>query len=309
MKIAALAGGVGGSKVLLGLYRVMDPADLTIIVNTGDDIVMHGLHVSPDPDIITYTLAGMVNEEHGWGIADETFRVADGLTRYGRPVWFRLGDRDLATHIHRSALLKNGRTLSQAMDSIRTALGVRTRLLPMSDNLVPTTLETDEGRMHLQDYLVRRRCEPKLQKIIFDGADRARPAPGVIEAIEQADGIVISPSNPLISIGPILAVPGIREALRKRRADVVAVCPLVGGKSLKGPSDKMMAELSYEVSAVGVASLYRDICGIFLIDETDEMVGGAIEALGMKAVVRPTVMKGVDDKERVARHVLALFTR
>jgi LPPG:FO 2-phospho-L-lactate transferase len=309
MKIAALAGGVGGSKLLLGLYRVMDPADLTIIVNTGDDIVMHGLHVSPDPDIITYTLAGVVNEETGWGITGESFRVADGLARYGRPVWFKLGDRDLATHIHRSALLKNGRTLSQAMDSIRTALGVRARLLPMSDNPVPTMLETDEGRMHLQDYLVRRRCEPTLQKIVFDGADRARPAPGVIEAIEQADGIVISPSNPLISIGPILAVPGIREALRKRRADVVVVCPLVGGKSLKGPSDKMMAELRYEVSAVGVASLYRDICGTFMIDDVDEMGGGAIEALGMKAVVRPTVMTSVEDKERLARHVLALFAR
>ena len=309
MKIAALAGGVGGSKLLLGLYRVMDPADLTIIVNTGDDIVMHGLHVSPDPDIITYTLAGVVNEEHGWGIADETFRVAEGLARYGRPVWFKLGDRDLATHIHRSALLRNGRTLSQAVDSIRTALGVRSRLLPMSDNLMPTMLETDEGRMHLQDYLVRRRCEPKLQKIVFDGADRARPAPGVIEAIEQADGIAISPSNPLISIGPILAVPGIREALRKRSADVVAVCPLVGGKSLKGPSDKMMAELRYEVSAVGVASLYRDICGMFVIDDADEMAGGAIEALGMRAVVRPTVMTSVEDKERLARHMLALFAR
>ena len=309
MRIAALAGGVGGSKLLLGLYRVMDPADLTIIVNTGDDIVMHGLHVSPDPDIITYTLAGVVNEETGWGIAGESFRVAEGLARYGRDVWFKLGDRDLATHIHRSALLKNGRTLSQAMDSIRVALGVRTRLLPMSDNPLPTMLDTDEGRMHLQDYLVRRRCEPHLRKIVFENAERAQPAPGVIEAIEHADGIVISPSNPLISIGPILAVPGIREALRKRRADVLAVCPLVGGKSLKGPSDKMMAELSHEVSAVGVASLYRDICGIFMIDDADEMAGGAIEALGMKAVVRPTVMKSVEDKERLARHVLALFAR
>lgn len=309
MKITALAGGVGGSKLLLGLYRVMDPADLTIIVNTGDDIVMHGLHVSPDPDIITYTLAGVVNEETGWGIVGESFRAAEGLARYGRDVWFKLGDRDLATHIHRSALLRNGRTLSQAMDSIRTALGVRARLLPMSDDPVPTMLETDEGRMHLQDYLVRRRCEPKLKKIVFDGVERARPAPEVIKAIEQADGIVISPSNPLISIGPILAVPGIREALRKRRANVVAVCPLVGGKSLKGPSDKMMAELRHEVSAGGVAALYRDVCGTFVIDDADEMAGGTIEALGLRAVVRPTVMTNAEDKERLARQVLALFGR
>jgi LPPG:FO 2-phospho-L-lactate transferase len=300
---------VGGSKLLLGLYRVMDPMDLTIIVNTGDDIVMHGLHVSPDPDIITYTLVGVVNEETGWGIAGETFRVAEGLARYGRPAWFKLGDRDLATHIHRSALLGDGETLSQAMDSIRTALGVRARMLPMSDDPVPTMLDTDEGRMHLQDYLIRRRCEPRLKAIAFEGVERARPAPGVIEAIEEADGIIVSPSNPLISIGPILAVPGVWEALCKRRADVVAVCPLVGGKSLKGPSDKMMAELGHEVSAVGAASLYRDICGTVVIDETDEAATPAIEALGMKPIIRPTVMKSVEDKERLARHLLALFAR
>jgi len=309
MRIAALAGGVGGSKLLLGLYRVMEPADLTIIVNTGDDIVMHGLHVSPDPGIITYTLAGVVNEDHGWGIAGETFRVAEGLANYGRPVWFKLGDRDLATHIHRSALLKDGATLSQAMDAISSALDVRARLLPMSDDPVPTMLDTAEGVMHLQDYLVRRRCEPQLKAIAFEGVERARPAPGVIEAIQDADGIVISPSNPLISIGPILAVPGIREALRGRRADVVAICPLVGGKSLKGPSDKMMAELGYDVSAAGAASLYRDICATFVIDEADEAASPAIEALGMKPVVRPTVMRSVEDKERLAHHVLALFAR
>jgi len=307
MKIAALAGGVGGSKLLLGLYRIMEPSDLTIIVNTGDDVAMHGLHVSPDPDIITYTLAGVVNEETGWGIAGETFRLAEGLSRYGRPTWFKLGDRDLATHIHRTALLKDGATLSQAMDSIRTALGVRARMLPMSEDPVPTMLETSEGPMHLQDYLVRRRCEPKLKAIAFEGSEQARAAPGVIEAIAEADGIVISPSNPLISIGPILAVPGVREALRRKRAYVAAVCPLVGGKSLKGPSDKMMAELGHEVSAAGVASLYRDICGAFIIDEADEAAGTAIRALDMRPVVRPTVMKSVEDRERLARHVLALF--
>ena len=309
MKIAALAGGVGGSKLLLGLYRVMDPADLSIVVNTGDDIVMHGLHVSPDPDIITYTLAGVANEETGWGIAGETFRVAEGLARYGRPVWFKLGDRDLATHIHRSALMKEGATLSQAIDSIRTALGVRARILPMSDDPVPTMLDTDEGAMHLQDYLVRRRCEPRLKTIAFERVERARPAPGVIEAIERADGIVISPSNPLISIGPILAVPGVREALRNRRAAVAAVCPLVGGRSLKGPSDKMMADMGLEVSAVGVASLYRDFCATLIIDQADEAAGAAIEGLGMKPAVRPTVMESLEDKERLASHVLALFRK
>jgi LPPG:FO 2-phospho-L-lactate transferase len=309
MKITALAGGVGGSKLMLGLYRVMDPKDLTIIVNTGDDIVMHGLHVSPDPDILTYTLAGVVNEETGWGISGETFGVLGGLERYGRATWFKLGDRDLATHIHRTALMRDGATLSQVIESIRRALGVRARVLPMSDNLVPTMLETDEGRMHLQDYLVRRRCEPKLKAITFEGAERARTAPGVIEAIKQADRIVISPSNPLISIGPILAVPGVRDALRTRRDHVAAVCPLVGGKSLKGPSDKMMAELGHDVSAVGVASLYCDICSTFVIDHADEAASAAIEALDMRVVVRPTVMKTLEDKERLARHVLALVPR
>jgi LPPG:FO 2-phospho-L-lactate transferase len=179
----------------------------------------------------------------------------------------------------------------------------------MSDDPVPTILDTDEGRMHLQDYLVRRRCEPRLNAIAFEGAERARPAPGVIEAIEKADAIVISPSNPLISIGPILAVAGVRVALRKRRDRVVAVCPLVGGKSLKGPSDKMMAELGHEVSAAGVASLYRDICASLIIDHADEAASAEIEALGMRAVVRPTVMRSVEEKERLARQVLALVMR
>jgi LPPG:FO 2-phospho-L-lactate transferase len=307
MKIVALAGGVGGAKLGLGLYRALDPSALTYVVNTGDDIVMHGLHVSPDPDILIYTLAGVVNEETGWGRKGETFHVAGGLEGYGRPVWFKLGDADLATHIHRTALMREGATLSRAIDDIRRALGVSARILPMSDQFVPTMLATNEGRMHLQDYLVRRRCEPKLSGIAFQGIEHAAPAPGVLAALEEADGIVICPSNPLISIGPILAVPGIREALQARRNEVVSVCPLVGGKSLKGPSDKMMAELGHDVSASGVARLYRDFSGTLVIDETDEAASGQIRALDMKPVVRSTVMRSVADKERLAREVLALF--
>jgi LPPG:FO 2-phospho-L-lactate transferase len=307
MRVVALAGGVGGSKLGLGLYHAMDPAELTIIANTGDDIVMHGLHVSPDPDIITYTLAGLVNPETGWGFRDESFRAAESLTRYGRPTWFRLGDRDLATHIHRTAMLKDGATLSETVDSIRTSLGVRARILPMCDELAPTFLDTDEGRMHLQDYLVRRRCEPVLRGIEFAGVEQARPAPGVLEAIADAGGIVISPSNPLISIAPILAVPGIRDALRARRQRVVAVCPLVGGKSLKGPSDKMMRELGYDVSAVGVARLYQDVCATMIIDNADADASAAIQRLGIAPVVFPTVMATLDDKKRVAGEVLRLL--
>ena len=304
MRIVVLAGGVGGSKLVLGLTRVMDPSDLTMIANTGDDIVMHGLHVSPDPDILIYTLSDLVNPETGWGFRDESFRVAEGLARYGRPTWFQLGDRDLATHIHRTAMLKDGATLSQVIESIRTALGVGPRILPMSDSPVPTMLQTDEGRMHLQDYFVRRRCEPRLNGIEFEGAGQAHPAPGVTESIREADAIVIAPSNPLISIGPILAVPGIREALREVRARVMAVCPLVGGKSLKGPSDKMMAELGYDVSALGVARLYWDICSTMVIDETDAEESAAIEALGMTPILCPTVMRSLEDKERLARSLL-----
>jgi LPPG:FO 2-phospho-L-lactate transferase len=307
MKIALLAGGVGGSRLGLGLYRVMDPADLTIIANTGDDVVMHGLHVSPDPDIMTYTLAGLVNPETGWGFKDETFRVAEGLARYGRPTWFNLGDRDLATHIHRSAMLKDGATLAQAIESIRTALGVTCAVLPMTNAAVPTMLETDEGRMHLQEYFVRRKCEPRLRGIEFFGVERAEPTPGVVECLRGADTIVIAPSNPLISIGPILAVPAIRETLRELRARVTAVCPLVGGKSLKGPSDKMMLELGYDVSALGVARLYADVCSIFIVDEADADQCSGIEALGIKAVVLPTVMRTTDDKENLARAILRLI--
>jgi LPPG:FO 2-phospho-L-lactate transferase len=306
MKIALLAGGVGGSKLGLGFYRIMDPADFTIIANTGDDIVMHGLHVSPDPDIMMYTLAGLVNPETGWGFKGETFRVAEGLARYGRATWFNLGDRDLATHIHRTAIMKDGATLSEAIASVRTALGVKCAILPMTNTSVPTMLETDEGRMHLQEYFVRRKCEPRLRGIEFSGVERAAPAPGVIESLRAADAIVIAPSNPLISIAPILAVPGIRAALLESRARVIAVCPLVGGKSLKGPSDKMMLELGYDVSAAGVAGLYRDICCTFVIDETDADQRAGIEALGMKASVLPTVMRTTEDKENLARAILRL---
>ncbi len=304
MRIAALAGGVGGSKLVQGFARAMDPRDLTIIVNTGDDIVMHGLHISPDPDIMIYTLAGAVNPQTGWGFVGETFHALDGLKLFGRPGWFNLGDRDLATHIHRTAMLKEGATLTETVDSIRRSFGLAVRILPMSNELVPTMLDTSEGKLHLQEYLVKRRAEPVLRGVSFEGAEHARPAPGVIEAIEDADGIVICPSNPLISIGPILAVPGIRDALLKRRAHVVAVSPLVGGKSLKGPSDKMMAELGYEVSALGVATLYRHICGTILIDEADENDMFAIDALGMRAVAAPLVMHRLEDKKRLAREVL-----
>src|SRR5712692_10219889 len=304
--IAALAGGVGASKLLLGLYELMNPSALTIIVNTGDDITLHGLKISPDLDIVTYTLAGIVDETKGWGYRGETFQALQRLAAFGRVNWFNLGDRDLATHIHRSAMLAEGKSLSDAAEAIRLALGVKARILPMCDQPVPTMIDTAEGELHFQEYLVKRRAEPVVRGIRFAGVDKARPARGVLEAIRDADCILICPSNPLISIGPILAVPGIREALRVRKESVIAVCPIVGGKSLKGPSDKMLAELGHEPSAFGVAKLYADFTGTFVIDPADKTQAGSIRKLGMKVEVVPTLMKTRSQKRKLARSLLAL---
>lgn len=305
-RITALGGGVGASKLLLGLYEVLEPEALTIIVNTGDDIVLHALKISPDLDIVTYTLAGMVDPGKGWGIRGDTFHALKRLAGYGRADWFHLGDGDLATHIHRSALLEEGMTLSDAAESIRAALGVRARILPMSDDPVPTIVETEEGALHFQKYLVKRRAEPVVKAVRFAGAESARPAPGVLEAIREGTRIIICPSNPLISIGPMLAVSGVRERLRARRADVFAVSPIVGGRSLKGPSDKMLAQLGHEATALGVARLYNDFTGTFVIDPADKRQAGAISALGMKVVIVPTVMKTQAQKRQLARAVLEL---
>ena len=306
ISIAALAGGVGASKLLLGLYDVVDPARLTAIVNTGDDLTLHGLRISPDLDIVTYTLAGVIDPAKGWGFRGETFHALKRLAIFGRVNWFNLGDRDLATHIHRTAMLADGRSLTDAAESIRTALGVKSRILPMSDQPAPTIIETDEGALHLQEYLVKRRAEPIVRGIRFDNVESASPAPSVLEAIRNADRIIICPSNPLISIGPILAVPGIREALRVRRKDVIAVCPIVGGKSLKGPSDKMLAQLGYESSAKGVAKLYADFTAVFVVDPADRSQAEAIQTLDMKVVVAPTVMRTRTDKRKLARALLRL---
>jgi LPPG:FO 2-phospho-L-lactate transferase len=305
-KITALAGGVGASKLLLGLHDVIDPRDLTVIVNTGDDITLHALKISPDLDIVTYTLAGIVDAAKGWGYRDETFHALKQLAVFGRINWFNLGDRDLATHIHRSAMLAEGKSLSDAVEAIGRALGVKARILPMSDDPVPTMIDTAEGELHFQEYLVKRRAEPVVRGIRFDGAAKARPARGVLEAIRDADRILICPSNPLISIGPILAVPGIREALRARKDDVISVCPIVGGKSLKGPSDKMLAELGHGASAYGVAKLYADFTGTFAVDAADKKQTEPIRKLGMKVEILPTVMKTRAQKRKLARALLAL---
>lgn len=304
--VAALAGGVGASKLLVGLYDEMDPRALTAIVNTGDDIVLHGLHISPDLDIATYTLAGVIDPRKGWGFRGETFEALARLAIFGREKWFNLGDRDLATHIHRTVLLRTGKTLAEAADAIRTALGVRSRILPMCNEPVPTMIATGDGEMHFQEYLVERRARPVVRGIRFAGVESAAPAPGVLEAIRSAERVIICPSNPLISVGPILAVAGIREALHARRATVIAVCPLVGGKSLKGPSDKMLRQLGHKASVAGIAELYADIAGTLVIDPADARHARAVEALGMRAVITPTIMKTRAQKRRLARALLSL---
>jgi LPPG:FO 2-phospho-L-lactate transferase len=309
MKITALAGGVGASKLLLGMVRVMDARELTVIVNTGDDIVLHGLYISPDLDIVTYTLAGSVNTNSGWGLSEDTFHTMSALRRYGREQWFNLGDRDLATHLHRTALLAAGISLSEVTDAIRRDWGVAARLLPMSDHPIPTTILTDIGEMHFQEYLVKHRTEPSIQDIRFEGVESAAPAPGVLQALRDADGILICPSNPLISIGPILAVPGVRETLWARRDRVVAVSPLVGGKSLKGPSDRMLAECLIDPTSCGVAQLYQDIASVMVIDPADSGLCPEIEQQGVRPALFPSVMRTDAEKERLARGVLSVFAQ
>lgn len=307
MKVTALAGGVGASKFLLGLMSVMPPEDITIIANTGDDIELFGLRICPDIDTVTYTLAGVINEDTGWGLKGDTFECLRWLARYGEAAWFNVGDRDLATHIFRTNGLRSGRSLSEVTGEIRRALGVRASILPMTDSYTPTRVVTDEGEMHFQEYFVRRRCEPRVRGIRFDNIESAKPAQGVMSAIREANAVIICPSNPFISIGPILAVPGVRDALRETRATVVAIAPIIGGKALKGPAADMLRDLGHEVSAFGVAAMYRDLLDVFVLDETDAEKAAGIRALGMQVFGADTVMITLDDKQRLARRVLEML--
>ncbi|HLF83948.1 MAG TPA: 2-phospho-L-lactate transferase [Blastocatellia bacterium] len=307
MRITALAGGIGASKFLLGLASVMAPEDITIIANTGDDIELFGLRISPDIDTVTYTLAGVINEETGWGLKGDTFECLRWLARYGEASWFNLGDRDLATHIFRTNQLRSGRSLSEVTDGIRRSLGVRSTILPMTDAYTPTRVVTDEGEMHFQEYFVRRRCEPRVLGVRFDNIEFAEPAPGVVSAILEAEAVIICPSNPFISIGPILAVPVVRDALRETPATVVAITPIIGGKALKGPAADMLRDLGHEVSASAVAEMYDDLLDVFILDETDAERAGDIQALGMRVFGTDTVMNTLDAKQHLARWVLEIL--
>ena len=299
--IVALAGGVGAARFLDGLARVADPARLWIVGNTADDTEMHGLHISPDLDTVAYTLAGLSHRRNGWGLQGDTFHCLESLRKLGAEAWFQLGDRDIATHLYRTNRLRNGATLTQVTRELAAAWRVRPTLTPMSDDRVRTLVRTRRGILDFQTYFVRRRARDTVLAVTFDGARKARPAPGLLQAIRDAAGVIVCPSNPIISIGPILAVPGIRQALRMTRAPVVAISPIVGGRALKGPSARMMKSLNMHVSALGVAELYKDFVNVFVLDRVDARQAAKVESLGMRAVVADTVMTGLARKKALAR--------
>ena len=306
--ITVLAGGVGAARFLQGLLAVHQPSDITIISNVGDDAEFFGLHVSPDIDIVLYHLAGLADEEQGFGLRGDTFNVIDSISRFGYDTWFRLGDRDLATCITRTDLLGRGRTLSEATAEIASALLVPARIMPVTDDAMRTKIRTDEGVLDFQEYFVRRRTEGHTREIIFDGSESARPTPGVIEAIAEATTVILSPSNPLVSVGPILAVEGVRDALRDTKARVVAVSPIVGGKALKGPADRMLRDQGLEASAVTIADLYKDFLDVLVIDKVDADLKPQIESLGVEVVVTDTIMDSIEKKAALARTALKAVT-
>jgi len=313
--ITVLAGGVGAARLLRGMVRAVPASEITAIVNTADDVVLHGLHVSPDLDTVTYTLAEAGNPETGWGLAGETWQAMDALDRFGGPTWFRLGDRDLGTHLHRTGRLAEGAGLATVTAEITAAWGLEVTLLPMTEDPVATMVTLADGggtgreaggEVGFQEYFVRLGHSVAVDSVRFDGAENSRPGPGVLDALAGADVVVIAPSNPIVSIGPLLAVPGIADALRARRADTVAVSPIVAGAALKGPADRLMRELGHEASVVGVARLYRDLAATLVVDTADAGLADAVEAEGMACVVTDTIMSSPDVAAGLARRILGM---
>jgi len=304
MKLTALAGGTGAAKLLRGLCGVIDPRDLTVIVNTGDDAEIWGLHISPDLDTVSYTLGGVIDERKGWGLSGETFHALDQIARFGEPVWFNVGDRDLATHLYRTRLLREGRTLTEVTRAIASALGVSATVLPMSDQPVRTRILGPEGWLSFQEYFVREKAQVEARAVDYTGAATSAPAPGVLAAIASADAVLVCPSNPITSVGPILAVPGLVEALRATSATVVAVSPIVGGAAVSGPAGRLMASAGLPVSAAGVARAYAAWLDRLVFDEQDRALAEEIQALGVEPMPAPTMMSSREAEITLARHVL-----
>ncbi|HEX6262899.1 MAG TPA: 2-phospho-L-lactate transferase [Actinomycetota bacterium] len=308
MRVAALAGGVGAGKLLRGLVRAVDPSDVTVIGNVGDDMVHLGLHISPDLDSVAYWLSGEMDRERGWGRAGETFRAMEELGRLGEQAWFSLGDRDLATHLHRTQRLNEGASLSDVTAELCEALRVPCRVLPVTDDSVRTWIDVQGGSLPFQMYWVAHGAEPKVERVRFEGAEKARPAAGALEAIAEADAIVICPSNPVVSVMPILAVPGVHEALRERRDRVVGISPIVGGTVLQGMADKLMPAMGLEVSAAGAAEGYRGLLAAWVVDERDRDLAPKIEEReGLRVGVTDTIMVDDEASERLASFALELL--
>lgn len=301
-----MAGGVGGSKLLIGLQDALDPGELTAIINTADDASIYGVYVSPDVDIVTYWLSGLADTARGWGLKDDTFNVVSAFERLGAEAWFSLGDADFATCLFRTNRMASGATLSAVTDEVRRSLGVRTRILPMSDDPVRTRIVAQDGRtLEFQEYFVKERQEPPVREVRFAGIGDAKPAPGVIEAIRDAARVVLCPSNPVVSLAPMLTLPGVRDAL-KEHPDVIAVSPIIGGRAVKGPADKMLPTVGAEVSAAGVARLYADFCNVFVVHGSDIEEVALIEQAGVRAVALDTLMTDRDRSIELARALLEL---
>ena len=305
--LVVLTGGTGGAKLIHGLSLEISPEELCIVCNTGDDFVLHGLHISPDLDTIAYTLGGVADTEKGWGIQGDTFATLEWLEKYGGESWFKLGDRDLATHITRSRLLREGLTLAQVTERIGKSLGVKAALLPMSNDPVETKIQTPAGEISFQEYFVKRRWKVEVSGVSYAGAQASLPAPGVLDALRDARGVIVCPSNPVTSIGPILAVPGIREALRETKAAVLAISPIIAGRPVSGPADRLMSAVGMEVSAFGVAKAYADFIDLFALAPEDKNYRARIETLGVKTVEKPIRMNTLEDKRALARELLALL--
>ena len=302
-----LAGGVGASRFLQGLCQVTNPANVTVISNTGDDVEMFGLHVSPDTDIVLYALAGAVNPETGWGLTGDTFAVIDQLQRFGYERWFNLGDKDLAMAIHRTRLLRDGVPMHEVTANLAKAWGLACTVLPMANEPVRTMITGPEGELAFQEYMVRLRTEVDVRSVRFAGVESAKPAPGVLDALNKADVVFLAPSNPFVSIGPILAVAGVRDALANTRATRVAISPIIAGQVVKGPAAKMMTTMGYEASALGVAKIYDGLIDVFVIDEQDRALKPAVEALGLRCFVTDTMMTSAERKAELARDILSFL--
>ena len=304
MRLVALAGGTGAAKLLRGLDALVGPGTLVIIGNTGDDALIWGLHVSPDLDTVCYSLGGLIDEDRGWGLRDETFRTLGEMVRFGEPTWFNLGDRDLATHLHRTRLLSEGKTLSEATVKIARDLGVSHAVLPMSDQPVRTRILGPEGWLSFQEYFVREKTQVEVRGVEYGGAVSAFPAPGVLKAIAAADAVIVCPSNPVTSIGPILAVPGLSRALEITQATVLAVSPIIGGQAVSGPAGRLMTPRGLEVSPLGVAAAYAPWLETLVVDTVDAALAPSLEARGVRPIVTDTFMRDREGEIALARRVL-----